>query len=218
MTSLKGNADLEEAALAAVELLRLGVLNADPAMFPNYNGAPIRGEPKDREFNLLLSRVAGLLPLHHKPIGFTGPLSQHLLGYNSVINVVRQTLRDLVEASATQMLMGGYAKRDIKSIPALAIDLPFLLPVNCALSVAMKSYLDELHNQSEPTSAKAKEQVRETVSTRYFPQSEDFDNDLKLAFDLWDAVFQGVKTSGNLVKESEKKQWSEADEWLASMR
>lgn len=45
ITSLKGNSDLEEAAVLAVELIRLGVLNSNLDMFP-YNGAPMRGECK----------------------------------------------------------------------------------------------------------------------------------------------------------------------------
>jgi hypothetical protein len=73
---------------------------------------------QDKNSNMLVSRVAGLGVLHHNPIGFTGPLSQHLLGYNSIINVVQQTLRDLVEVAATQMLLTGCCKRnaDISSI------------------------------------------------------------------------------------------------------
>jgi hypothetical protein len=40
---VQGNSQLEEAAVIAVELIRLGVLNSDLDMFP-YNGAPMRGE------------------------------------------------------------------------------------------------------------------------------------------------------------------------------
>lgn len=40
---LKGKPDLEEAAVLAVELLRLNALTPDINMFPTYNGAPIRG-------------------------------------------------------------------------------------------------------------------------------------------------------------------------------
>lgn len=58
----------------------------------------------------------------------------------------------------------------------------------------------------------------ETASTRYFPQSENFAGDLKTAFELWDAVYEGVKSSGNLIKESEKRQWNDANEWLAPRR
>jgi len=43
MASLKGKPELEEAAVLAVELLRLGVLTSDINMFPSYNGAPMRG-------------------------------------------------------------------------------------------------------------------------------------------------------------------------------
>jgi hypothetical protein len=85
---------------------------------------PVRSQSavKDRQFNLLISRVAGLATLRHEEIGFTGPLSQHLLGYNSVINAVRSTVRDLVDVSATQMFMAGYAKRDVPNISKLAVE------------------------------------------------------------------------------------------------
>jgi len=62
---------------------------------------------------MLVSRVAGLGTLRHRPIGFTGPLSQHLLGYNSIIDVVRQTLRDLVEVSSTHMFLTGCCDRHV---------------------------------------------------------------------------------------------------------
>jgi hypothetical protein len=44
ITTLKGDPNLEEAAVVAVELIRLGILNSDINMFPSYNGAPMRGE------------------------------------------------------------------------------------------------------------------------------------------------------------------------------
>jgi hypothetical protein len=62
---------------------------------------------------MLVSRVAGLGNLRHRPIGFTGPLSQHLLGYNSIVNVVRQALRDLAEVAATHMFMTGSCNRQL---------------------------------------------------------------------------------------------------------
>ena len=73
---------------------------------------------KDQRANMLISRVAGLGTLQHKPIGFTGPLSQHLLGYGSIVNLVRQTLRDLVEATCTNMFLTGCCDRstDLSSL------------------------------------------------------------------------------------------------------
>lgn len=96
--------------------------------------------------------------------------------------------------------------------------LPFLLPNNCALSIAVKSYLDELYTDNDPTATETKERVRETAATRYFPQALDLVGDLQMANELWDAIYDGVKNSGSAVSESEKKQWAEANEWLAARR
>ncbi|KAJ4362352.1 hypothetical protein N0V83_010445 [Neocucurbitaria cava] len=220
IAGLKGQAELEEAAVLAVELLRLGLLTADINMFPAYNGAPMRGSTKDQNSNMLVSRVAGLGTLRHKPIGFTGPLSQHLLGYNSIIDVVRRTLRDLVEVASTHMFLTGCCNRHA-DLPVISMKLPFLLPNNCALSIAVKSYLDELlSNDADPTSPETKARVVGTASKRYFPQSIDFSGDLQTAFELWDAVFDGVKNNGGggAVPETTKKLWTETNEWLAARR
>lgn len=166
---------------------------------------------------MLISRVAGLGTLQHKPIGFTGPLSQHLLGYGSIVNLVRQTLRDLVEATCTNMFLTGCCERKT-DLSLLITKLPFLLPNNCALGIGVKSYLDELTNDSDPTSSESKARVIETVSTRYFPQSIDFKHDLRTAFDLWDAVFAGVKASGTKISQQNKTLWTETNEWLQARR
>jgi hypothetical protein len=97
--------------------------------------------------------------------------------------------------------------------------LPFLLPVNCALSIAVKSYLDELlSNDADPTSAETKERVLETTSVRYFPQSLDLKGDLATAFQLWDAVYAGVKSGGKVVPEATQTLWTDTDEWLRARR
>jgi hypothetical protein len=70
---------------------------------------------------MLVSRVAGLGELKHKPIGFTGPLSQHLLGYNSIINVVRQTLRDLTEVASTHMFLTSCCDRSAVDLSQIAM-------------------------------------------------------------------------------------------------
>ncbi|EDU48756.1 XPG N-terminal domain containing protein [Pyrenophora tritici-repentis Pt-1C-BFP] len=234
ISGLKGKAE-HEAAVLAVELIRMGLLISDINMFPTYNGAPMRGSSeyigqtqarmtdnstaKDKNANMLVSRVAGLGILHHRPIGFTGPLSQHLLGYNSIINVVRQTLRDLVEVAATHMFATGCCNRHA-DISAIAMQLPFLLPNNCALSIAVKSYLDELlSNDADPTSPETKARVVDTASMRYFPQSLQFETDLKMAFSLWDAIYAGVNSANNTtIPEATKQIWTETDKWLSERR
>lgn len=76
---------------------------------------------------MLVSRVAGLGELRHRPIGFTGPLSQHLLGYNSIINTVRQTLRDLVEVASTHMFLTGCCNRSAVNLSQIAAKYVFYL-------------------------------------------------------------------------------------------
>jgi hypothetical protein len=214
MAALNGNTQLEEPAIIAIELLRLDLLNTRN-MFA-YTGAPMRGTDFDRRNNLLVSRIACLGTLRHKPIGFTGPLSQHLLAYHSMITAVRNTLRDLAEVSLTHMCLNGEVQRSFEDPSPLGMKLPFLLPNDCALGIAVKSYLDELTVHEDPTSQEAKDAVLETASKRYFPQCVGLPTDLNVAFSLWDAVYAGVKASGNLVKE--RKVWDEVDEWLAGRR
>jgi hypothetical protein len=159
-----------------------------------------------------------------------------LLGYNSIINVVRQALRDLIEVAATQMFCTGCCNRNA-DIPVIAMKLvaqttpslpviltfarlPFLLPNNCALSIAVKSYLDELlSNDADPTAPETKGRVVETASSRYFPQSLNLPGDLKSAFSLWDAICAGVMSSNNsTIPEATKQLWIETDNWLAERR
>lgn len=66
--------------------------------------------------------------------------------------------------------------------------LPFLRDVDCALGIAVKSYLDELSAQNEPTSPNARESVKEKGANEWFPHAIDFQGDLHRAFALWDSV------------------------------
>ena len=66
--------------------------------------------------------------------------------------------------------------------------MPLLKDVDCALGIAVKSYLDELSAQSEPTSAAARESVVEKGAAEWFPHATDLAGDLKKAFALWDSV------------------------------
>lgn len=66
----------------------------------------------DKAFNLLVSRVACVGKLQHKPIGYSGPLSRQLLCYRSLISQVRATLRILIEAVLAELFLSGDADRD----------------------------------------------------------------------------------------------------------
>jgi hypothetical protein len=75
-----------------------------------------------------------------------------------------------------------------------------------------------MFNDADPGSAEAKARVRDSTIKRYFPQSLDVLGDLDVAFSFWDAVYEGVKTSGNVIKDEDKKYWDEANEWLKTKR
>ncbi|KAI9816836.1 MAG: hypothetical protein M1827_001481 [Pycnora praestabilis] len=215
IVSLYPDDKLCQSAFIAVELLRLGLLGADE-MFPSYSGAPIRGSENDKRNCLLVSRVACLGKLQHKPIGFTGPLSRHLLAYHSIIAAVRDSSRDFVDISLATLLLNGNADRERKDWTDLGLDLPFLDDNDCGLGIAVKSYLDELAFQDEPTSDAAKDKIKTKGAQEWFPHSVDFAGDLAKAFRLWDAVYSGVKTAGKEVRGSSI--WAEADEWLRERR
>lgn len=61
---------------------------------------------------MLISRVACLGSVVHQPVGYSGPLSRHLLAYHAIIAAVQTALRDLVEMSVVTMFLEGYVDRD----------------------------------------------------------------------------------------------------------
>ncbi|KAF1815441.1 hypothetical protein P152DRAFT_185644 [Eremomyces bilateralis CBS 781.70] len=236
LETLASHPGLEEAAVVAIELARLGLLDAEN-MFPTYSGAPFRGSDTDRRNTLLISRVACLGKLEHNTIGFTGPLSKHLLGYQSMINTVRGSLRDLMEVTITQFFLSGGAERDRSDFTDLGLELPFLLSNDCGLGIAVKSYLDELVGASDRSSAEVKESVKERGATEWFPHSVEFAKNIDKAFVLWDAVcspkfsfgpaivvailtsnqvYKGIKTAGRLVENA--RLFDEVNEWLEPLR
>jgi len=73
---------------------------------------PETSADQDKLNSLLLSRVACLARLSHEPIGFTGPLSRHLLGFNSMVVAVENSLRDLLEMCFVTLLLNGDAARE----------------------------------------------------------------------------------------------------------
>jgi hypothetical protein len=103
--------ELEEASIIAIELLRFGLLSARE-MFPTYGGRPYSKDDTINRNTLLVARVACLASFSHKPIGYTGPLSRSFLAYTSMINVVRENLRDSTEACLTNLLFMGDANRE----------------------------------------------------------------------------------------------------------
>lgn len=177
--------EIEEAIFMAFELLRLDVLNGQN-MFPatTYSGAPMRGSDTDKAHALLISRIASLRTFKHHTIGYTGPLSRHLLAYHQLAASVRGSLRDLVEMHACNLFLSGSVARDLPNAEynALGASLPFGEEPDLGLALVVKSYLDEM------AQAPSK---RQDIS-KWFNHALDIPGDLEKTFELWDAVSRHV--------------------------
>lgn len=213
----------EDGVFVAIELLRLKLLNPDNLFqAPPYHGAPYRGTANDQQNTLLLSRIACLGHLKHKEIGYTGPLSRHLLAYQSVISAVRSSQRDVLEMAMCTLLLGGSVDRkvELEELQKPAFSLPFLRDADCALGIAVKHYLDELSAQSDqPPSAASRDAVKDKGAKSWFPHAEGFEASLNDAFCLWDAVYAAVKNAPEEVAtKTMKQEWAEVDKWLEARR
>ncbi|KAL8938566.1 MAG: hypothetical protein Q9211_003155 [Gyalolechia sp. 1 TL-2023] len=206
----------ERAALLAVELLRFDLLKAD-TMFASYSGAPFRSTDIDRRNCMLVSRVACLGRLIHQQKGYSGPLSRHLQAYHSMISAIQASMRDLVEVSMVTMFLEGSVEREREDWMDIALTLPFFEEDNCGLGVAVLQYLDELCVRPDPTSEATRIEMkgRGPDLMKYC----DFELSLQHGFELWDAVYCGVKQAKALGEEvRELEMWEEVDQWLSRRR
>lgn len=61
------------------------------------------------------------MQMKHQPIGYTGPLSRHLLAYQCIATKVRQNSRNVMEMCALTLMLNGDADREGK--PPVYMDL-----------------------------------------------------------------------------------------------
>lgn len=156
---------------------------------------------EDKTFNILISRVACIAKLQHKSIGYSGPLSRQMLCYRTLISEVRSALRNLTEVVLAGLLLNGDADRDRKDWTELSVRyvhpdwfaailiprLPFMDDNDCGMGIAVRTYLDDLPLQADPTSPDARTEVK-GKGKDWFQHSESFTSNLDTAFKLWDAV------------------------------
>lgn len=103
---------IEEAALLAFELIKLGVLNGRSESSSSQPGYPRKGTTEEKASLALISECATLLKLRHSAYGYTGPLNKSLLGFRSLSTTVREADRDLIEAILASMFMFGQSNRE----------------------------------------------------------------------------------------------------------
>ncbi|PPJ61351.1 hypothetical protein CBER1_09605 [Cercospora berteroae] len=198
--------EAEEAIFIAFELLRLDLLNGKD-LFPGVSGGASRGTDQDKANVQLITRVATLGSFRHQNIGYTGPLSRNTLAYHQLAAAVRNSLRDLVEVHAVNLLLGGSAVRvrDSEEYVELGGRLPFLKEPDVGLALVVKSYLDEMCQPPE----------RRTDVRKWFTHAEDIDGDIQRAWKLWGAINAGIQAAdGAIVGPETRDAFEVADSWL----
>ncbi|KAH8425315.1 MKT1 family protein [Aspergillus melleus] len=214
LSVLDPNDALEEPTFLAIEMLRLGLINSKH-WFSHVSGGPMRGTDEDKNFNMLVSRIACIAKLQHKSIGYSGPLSRQLLCYRSLISEVRAALRSLIEVVLTSLFLSGHADRDRNDWSELSLKLPFINDNDCGLGIAVRTYLDDLPLQNNPTSPEARAEVK-SKGKDWFQHCDSFVGNLDRAFKLWDAVYKGTQNAGKDFKDGQM--FVTANQWLSERR
>lgn len=204
--------EAEEAIFLAFELVRLDLLNSK-LMFqsPPYTGAPMRGSESDKANVTLISRVACLGTFQHESIGYTGPLSRHLLAFHQMAAAVRGSLRDLAEIHGANMMLSSSAVRlrDSADYTDIGARLPFGREPDLGLALVVKSYLDELSQDSG----------RRADISKWFNHALNIEQDLQKAWKMWDAINAGIQAADSAIVSSETKNvFQNADSWLQKKR
>lgn len=92
--------------------------------------------------------------------------------------------------------------------------LPFWHDIDCALGIAVKTYLDD--HAAPNLSEEVKSQKKRDYAGSLIPHHVDFASDLNVAFELFDSVYAGVQALTNEV--SDKSSWDSANQYLALRR
>lgn len=187
---------LQEPCLVALEMMKFGCLSAEPfdaaqqeRPFPEQVNYP---KPNDIDARtkaiFLLSRVMSLVPMRLKADMWNADVEFDLTAFHSLVRVLKRTLRQLVEASLTSILLRDLSR--VKKLPAsfmcsspkkedhtqTAAVLPaFMLPRAC-MGIVVKHFLDY---REEPQNFGRR--LQEKFSCCMQPVE-----DLKVAFAFWD--------------------------------
>ena len=191
-------------------------------------------EDTDKSNCLLLSRLACNGKMLHPSKGYSGPLSRHLLAYQSLVSVTRSSLRDLIEMSLAVLFLEGHAERireDFLDIAEMYVNsrttvisallticrLPFRDDFSAGLGILTKTYLDEFGSLSRPIDASQRQNIMDRAEL--WLVHTNVSGSFKLSCELWDAVFAGVRTAGdNCVDFQTRRHWESVDQWFKACR
>jgi hypothetical protein len=142
-------------------------------------------------------RCLSLLPMVFRNVPWSAPLSRELLLFAAFSKSLSRSLRSLVEAIASSLLLRGDGRRARDDYLDISLSLPFQNDANTGMGVVVKCFLEALltfnggpvrAGEEENEDVKeAVEQVLEMVEAT-FDNVKDVRNELRRAFRFWDAV------------------------------
>lgn len=88
--------------------------------------------------------------------------------------------------------------------------------INVGLGIAVKTYLDDWLKLDTPLDQRTA--LKTEYAEKYLPNNVNFAEDLDVAFDFFDALYEGVKTLGSEIPEDDMKAWEGAKAYLAKRR
>ena len=94
--------------------------------------------------------------------------------------------------------------------------LPLGTDINVGLGIAVKTYLDDYLKLE--TTPEQRFELKRSYASKFLPNSVNIAEDLDVAFDVFDALYEGVKILGSEVPEGDKKSWDDAKAYLALRR
>jgi hypothetical protein len=94
--------------------------------------------------------------------------------------------------------------------------LPLGTDINVGLGIAVKTYLDDYVKLD--TTPEQRAELKHSYAAKFLPNSVNIAEDLDVAFALFDAICEGVKTLGDEVPQADKKAWEDAKAYLALRR
>ena len=94
--------------------------------------------------------------------------------------------------------------------------LPFAADINIGLGIAVKTYLDDYFKVDTPPAER--EAMKQGYAEKFLPNSVNIAEDLDVAFDVFNALHEGVKTLDDEISEADKQAWENAKEYLAKRR
>ena len=88
--------------------------------------------------------------------------------------------------------------------------------INVGLGIAVKTYLDDYLKLD--TTPEQRAELKVSYAAKFLPNSVNIAEDLDVAFDFFEALYEGVKTLGGEIPEADRKSWDETNAYLALRR